>query len=171
MLTQIKLIQCCLAAADHVFLISNASSDYMQLTMKSFLKDLYFFICTDCPKLKILSARSAFSNHIKNPKEWKCYAFEWAYSSWKSKKMFHTQLVVLGDSEEEFRAAEKLRNANKDSLTLQLIKFRKAMSIEQLFELQQSALKVVAKIEAEQPEKGGCFILNRFVPEVIFTSN
>ena len=168
---QIKLVQSCLASADHVFLISNASSDFMQATMKNFLRELYFFICSDCPKLKILSARSAYSNHVKNPKEWKCHAFEWAYSSWKSKKMYHTQLVVLGDSEEEFKAAEKLRNANKDSLTLQLIKFRKATAVEQLFELQQSALKVIAKIEEERPQTGGCFILNRFMPEVIFASN
>jgi hypothetical protein len=150
-----------MAAAEHVFIISNASSDYLQASMKNYLHDLYFFIKCDCPRLKILSARSAFSNHVKNPKEWKTHAFEWAYSSWKSKIMYHTQLVVLGDSDEEFKAAEKLRASNKDQMTLQLLKFRTATSIEQLFDLQKSAVDLITKIEAERPEASGCFVLNR----------
>ena len=133
----------------------------MQASMKNYLRDLYNFIKHDCPRLRILSARSAFSNHVKDPKEWKVHAFEWAYSSRKSNKMYHTQLVVLGDSEEEFKAAEKLRNRNSDKFTLQLIKFKTAKAIEQLIELQQSAIKLIVKIEAERPESGGCFILNR----------
>jgi hypothetical protein len=171
LLTQIKLLKSCLAAADHVFLISNASSDCIQVSTKNYLYDLYLFIRTCCPTLKILSARSAFSNHVKNPKEWKVRAFEWAYSSSKNKKMYHTQLVVLGDSEEEFNAAEKLRNGNKDNITLQLIKFRKATAIGQLIDLLQSAVKVLAEIGARGAETGGCFILNRFMPQIQFSPN
>lgn len=117
-----KLFTLCIKESD-VFIVSNAKLPWIYFTAITFFPE---FSRKILEKVKIISARDHFSNET-DINQWKYYCFKRISRSYN--RNLKTNLIVIGDSNSEIEAAQRLRKEFRN-IDLKTIKLKEKPSIE-----------------------------------------
>lgn len=103
-----------------VFIITNSSEGWVQETAKRYYPQLYSLL----NKVNIISARALYENKYPNNREmWKLRAFEDIQKKYKLDKNKLTNIISIGDNENEIQASKILAGKFNNAI-VKTIKFR-----------------------------------------------